>query len=96
MLIKVNQKSRTKDLGLGSLVTCGEGVRHPTTPIQRIVPHFYLIQTLSFGEEIRHLAFWFFEKKVLQTIQIYTCEYLFTYNISCQYLSQRTFSIKAW
>ena len=46
-----------KDCGLGSLVTCGEGVRNPTTPIQMTVPNFNLIQILSFGEEIRNLAF---------------------------------------
>ena len=33
---------------------CGEGVSHP---IQRIVPYFNLIQTLSFDEKIEYLAF---------------------------------------
>ena len=47
---------------------CGEGVSHP---IQRIVPYFNLIQTLSFDEKIEYLAFWFL-KKDLQTIHIYT------------------------
>ena len=51
LLIKENQKSQTKDLGLKSSITCGEGVRHPTTPIQMIVPHFNLFQTLFFCKE---------------------------------------------
>ena len=32
-------------------VTCDEDVRHPTKPIQRIVPHFNLFQALFFGEK---------------------------------------------
>ena len=87
LLIKVNQKSWTKDFGLGNSVTCGKGVRHPTAPIQRIVPYFNLIQTLSFGEEIGYLAFWFLKKicKLYIYIFIYLFIYLFTYNISWEY-----------
>ena len=77
LLIKVNQKSWTKDFGLGSSVTCGKGVRHPTTAIQRIVPYFNLIQTLSFGEEIGYLAFWFLKK--ICKLYIYIYIYLFIY-----------------
>ena len=76
LLIKVNQKSWTKDFGLGSSVTCGKGVRHPTAPIQRIVPYFNLIQTLSFGEEIGYLAFWFLKKICKLYIYIYIFIYL--------------------
>ena len=70
MLIKVNQKYRTKDLGLGSSVTCGECVRNPTTPIQRIVPYFNLTQRYLFSEEIEYLTFWFW-KSFEQTIYIH-------------------------
>ena len=77
LLIKVNQKSWTKDFGLGSSVTCGKGVRHPTAPIQRIVPYLNLIQTLSFGEEIGYLAFWFLKK--ICKLYIYLFIYLFIY-----------------
>ena len=47
-LIKVNQSSQTKNFGLKSSVMGGEGVRHPTPPIQRILSHFNLTPTYSF------------------------------------------------
>ena len=56
LLIKANQKSQTKDLGLGGSVMSGESVRHPTTPIK--------------DEEIRYFGIFIFEK-VWQKIYIY-------------------------
>ena len=54
------EKSQTKDHRLKSLVKCGEGVRHPSTPIQRILPSFNLFPILTFYKEIEYLTFWFF------------------------------------
>ena len=49
--------SRTKDLRLNSSVTCREGIRYFTPPIQRIVPYFNFISNINVLEKkIRYLA----------------------------------------
>ena len=68
---------------------CGEGARHPTPAIQRIVPHFNLnFIVIFFIKKIRYLAFCFW-KSLVQKIYIYTCKYLFIYKVACEYLLQR-------
>ena len=65
-----------------------ENVRHPTSPTQWIIPYFKFNSNVVFGEKIRYLAF-VFEKYFVQTIYIYTYEYLFIYKVACGYLFQR-------
>ena len=50
---------------------CGDGVKNPIMPIQRIVPYFNLIQRYLFSEEIRYLAFWFLKEFYNIYIYIY-------------------------
>ena len=72
----------------------GAGVRHPTLPIQRIVSYFnfnFNVKVLEKKLNTWHLVF---EKGFIQTTHTHTHEYLFAYNISCEYLLQRVFTIK--
>ena len=51
-------------------------------PILNLIPTFFLVKKLDTWQ-------FFFEKYFVQTIYIYTYEYLFIYKVACEYLFQR-------
>ena len=69
--------SQTKDFWLKSSVMVGEGVRHPTPPIQMIVTHFSFNSNINVLKKIfRYLAFDFW-KNIMYNQYIWVFIYIY-------------------